>query len=488
MVSLTHTTVATGDNDASKQVSVTAWNEDHSLTGTPNQLLGFDQDGATIEIPLVTPQMYGAVGDGVADDASALQAAIDYALANKYELHIPAGTYSISATLLVNDHYFRIRGDGWGETIIKPSSAIPACIVSGLHGTMDGISFRGGAGCTVGLILKNAGGTKFHGVVARDCSSHGILLDPDYGGGADGNNNLAVFSGGGSFANGGCGVRFEQHGDNNGISFVGGFQANANTSHGLLLKSEGWFVETSCITEGNGGYGVQIGEDADSSSNTNGRYDAIWTEGNTLGDVRSTANSGSNLIEFKSVANTYSKHASAVDVVNYVSAGIYRVGSNDGDSFITLSALSSSAYVLAASKSAGNVNLIIGGTGTGIVISQSAILASGNITATQNGSTLGGAQLTRGAGSGYLEVYNPTGTRQCYGFYLNGAALQFDAESTATHFQFLDPVDVTELRVSATKVVGARGAAVADATDAATVITQLNALLARLRTHGLIAT
>jgi hypothetical protein len=39
-----------------------------------------------------------------------------------------------------------------------------------------------------------------------------------------------------------------------------------------------------------------------------------------------------------------------------------------------------------------------------------------------------------------------------------------------------------------TKVVGEQGAAVADATDAATAITQLNALLARARAHGLIAT
>ncbi len=46
----------------------------------------------------------------------------------------------------------------------------------------------------------------------------------------------------------------------------------------------------------------------------------------------------------------------------------------------------------------------------------------------------------------------------------------------------------SEFRVAGTKVVGAQGAAVADATDAASAITQLNALLARLRTHGLIAT
>lgn len=48
--------------------------------------------------------------------------------------------------------------------------------------------------------------------------------------------------------------------------------------------------------------------------------------------------------------------------------------------------------------------------------------------------------------------------------------------------------NLSEYQVAATKVVGAQGAAVADATDAASVITQLNALLARLRTHGLIAT
>jgi len=42
--------------------------------------------------------------------------------------------------------------------------------------------------------------------------------------------------------------------------------------------------------------------------------------------------------------------------------------------------------------------------------------------------------------------------------------------------------------VSGTKVVGDRGAAVANATNTTDVITQLNTLLSRLRTHGLIAT
>ena len=44
------------------------------------------------------------------------------------------------------------------------------------------------------------------------------------------------------------------------------------------------------------------------------------------------------------------------------------------------------------------------------------------------------------------------------------------------------------IAISGTKVIGTQGAAVADATDAASAITQLNALLARCRAHGLIAT
>lgn len=48
--------------------------------------------------------------------------------------------------------------------------------------------------------------------------------------------------------------------------------------------------------------------------------------------------------------------------------------------------------------------------------------------------------------------------------------------NTSEHFQ-----------VAGQQVVGARGAPVADATDAASAVTQLNFLLARLRAHGLIA-
>jgi hypothetical protein len=51
----------------------------------------------------------------------------------------------------------------------------------------------------------------------------------------------------------------------------------------------------------------------------------------------------------------------------------------------------------------------------------------------------------------------------------------------------LGAATVSSIRVGANQVVGARGAAVANATNAGDVITQLNAFLAIARTHGLIA-
>ena len=53
---------------------------------------------------------------------------------------------------------------------------------------------------------------------------------------------------------------------------------------------------------------------------------------------------------------------------------------------------------------------------------------------------------------------------------------------------FVKKVFASAFGVGANQVVGAQGAAVADATGAGDVVAQLNSLLARLRTHGLIAT
>lgn len=49
----------------------------------------------------VTPQMFGAVGDGTADDTDAVQDAVDYAHNAGYVLYFPAGTYLVTRPITV---------------------------------------------------------------------------------------------------------------------------------------------------------------------------------------------------------------------------------------------------------------------------------------------------------------------------------------------------------------------------------------------------
>jgi len=70
-----------------------------------------------------------------------------------------------------------------------------------------------------------------------------------------------------------------------------------------------------------------------------------------------------------------------------------------------------------------------------------------------------------------------------------GSSLNYAIYTGTGLVRFGDVVNTTlAYQVNGTQVVGAQGAAVADATDAASVIARLNDLLSRLRAHGLIAT
>jgi hypothetical protein len=62
-----------------------------------------------------TVKDFGVIGNGVADDTAAIQAAINAAIAGKFSLYIPAGAYRITDTLsFVNADGLMFYGDGSG--------------------------------------------------------------------------------------------------------------------------------------------------------------------------------------------------------------------------------------------------------------------------------------------------------------------------------------------------------------------------------------
>jgi hypothetical protein len=77
-----------------------------------------------------TVKDFGAVGDGVADDTLAIQAAIDSFPAGKGTVYFPTGIYRITSTLSVTQDRIHLRGAGrWSATIAFEPTANDTALV-----------------------------------------------------------------------------------------------------------------------------------------------------------------------------------------------------------------------------------------------------------------------------------------------------------------------------------------------------------------------
>jgi hypothetical protein len=192
VVAIKHSTTAAGTNNPNKQVSVTAWNDDHALSGTADTVVGFDADGAAAEISggtdvsitggqisstlraalaastggalvsyiatgagavarsvtdklreRVSVKDYGALGDGVTDDTDAIHAA--FAASSKVEL--PAGTWVADALIVPGDIDITTAGRAT-KIKQKPGTAANTRLISitGSNVTIGDISVEGQLG------------------------------------------------------------------------------------------------------------------------------------------------------------------------------------------------------------------------------------------------------------------------------------------------------------------------------------------------------
>lgn len=76
----------------------------------------------------VTPQDFGAVGDGVTDDTAAIQAALNAVNANGSSVFVPPASYKITSSLNITVTGTQIIGSGWGSQIIYDGNVVSPAI------------------------------------------------------------------------------------------------------------------------------------------------------------------------------------------------------------------------------------------------------------------------------------------------------------------------------------------------------------------------
>ena len=162
------------------------WHDD-PLTDTPITAAALEhmEQGIVEASTFVNVLSFGAIGDGTTDDTTAIQAAIDAAAATRADgtsggrVLVPAGTYKVSATLVVPTGVV-VSGVGQMGTVIKASSSsVTLARIGPMTGTAFGARFErltlhanGSPGCVVTYCAQEGSGLR--DVTVRDYTDVGF--------------------------------------------------------------------------------------------------------------------------------------------------------------------------------------------------------------------------------------------------------------------------------------------------------------------------
>lgn len=465
---------------------------------------------------VVSVKDFGAVGDGVTNDLASIQAALTEIAALTYggEVNVPSGSYVLGgATLTIPTNVTLVMADG-ARLVSSAANAITVTI--GNDGASGGIR---GAGVT--SIISHTGSG--FGVYAVGTFSQADLKLADFrvqgtSSGQAGvhlegfnmaslwNVKVSGYSAGDGFrstgANGVAGYNCEFTSNLNGIRLLtkaGPFTSNAIHFFGGQLRANtgwGWWEDTT----GGGGRNLN-----------NGPVGMVF-EANGTNASATTGDIWNNNCDAFVVDKCYFENGAGIVPTNCITIGDVSGGPKgtviQSNLFTNVSTNTindvngQSVFVMNNTQNGGNANFLLHGAGArGLLLYNNRVASTnyfagadngadsvvyggtGGVTVNQYGPSPRGMAFNTITGSnGTLSILGPSG----------GANLALFKDSSSTTQAVVGPNGSFntngDYSVSGVKVVGARGAAVADATDAASAITQLNALLARMRAHGLIAT
>ena len=151
---------------------------DHKWAG-----LFFDKGGAVYNV--MHPE-FGAVGDGVTDDAAAIALAVDAAASVGGVIYFPPGIYYFATQLAFDEDDLTIIGAGWGRTILLcGTTSINAVLVTGARPQMRGIEIQydSAAGAsTYGLHILGSSYGLYEGIKVSTNAEDGILVEGNTGG------------------------------------------------------------------------------------------------------------------------------------------------------------------------------------------------------------------------------------------------------------------------------------------------------------------
>lgn len=219
---------------------------------------------------VVSVKDFGAVGDGVVDDTTAIQAALNYAgTLTGCSVFMPAGTYLVTSTLSFSGHSTRLHGSGRG--IIPTTYAVDdGATQIDYTGTGTAISFNGKQYCEVAdLTIRSTTASVgvYVGDVAHFFQVNRVVID--------GQNGSGVATG---FSSTGIGIERSYYGTVQGCDIA---YCSANGIYGFR-ECNGNYIAGNSIRQC--GTGIRITDDTSNS-------DGTQIIGNSIESSRSDAGS-----------------------------------------------------------------------------------------------------------------------------------------------------------------------------------------------------